>query len=157
MGVALLLIRISANNWRIHGSIFGGNEIVRLMLSRDVIVLGLTDGVMCASTIFSLFLQKLISRGFLSWNRSGWILQNVCPHTYDLLIHSITLLTLLPVVATSFPLCLSCISCVPKLAMDTFGLYHASLYYYAHEAAQLCFLQRPLYVPISYPFCRLAH
>jgi hypothetical protein len=89
MGVALLLIRISANNWRIHGSIFGGNEIVRLMLSRDVIVLGLTDGVMCASTVFCLFLQKLIARGFLSWNRSGWILQNVCPQAYDLLIHCI--------------------------------------------------------------------
>lgn len=77
MGVALLLIRISANNWRTYGSIFGGNEIVRLMLSHDVVMLGLTDGVMCASTVVSLFLQKIIAYGYLNWNRSGWILQNV--------------------------------------------------------------------------------
>jgi len=78
MGVSLLLIRISANNWRTYGSIFGGNEIVRLMLSRDVLMLGVTDGVMCASTVFCLLLQKTIAHGYLSWNRSGWILQNVC-------------------------------------------------------------------------------
>jgi sterol O-acyltransferase len=77
MGVALLLIQISANNWRAYGSIFGGNQIVRLMLSHDVVMLGLTDGVMCASTVFCLFLQKIISKGYISWNRSGWILQNV--------------------------------------------------------------------------------
>ena len=77
MGVALLLIQISAENWRKHGSIFGGNEIVRLMLSHDVFMLGLTDGIMCATTVFCLFLQKIIRHGYLSWNRSGWILQNV--------------------------------------------------------------------------------
>jgi sterol O-acyltransferase len=77
MGVSLLLIRISANNWRTYGSIFGGNEIVRLMLSRDVLMLGVMDGVMCASTVFCLFLQKMIALGYVSWNRSGWILQNV--------------------------------------------------------------------------------
>jgi sterol O-acyltransferase len=82
MGVALLLVRISANNWRLYGSIFGGNEIVRLMLSHDVVVLGLTDGVMCASTVFCWFLQKAIMRGYLSWNRSGWILQNVRWHIF---------------------------------------------------------------------------
>ena len=78
MGVALLLIQISANNWRTYGSIFGHNEIVRLMLSRDVVVLGVTDAIMCASTVFCLFLQKIIAHGHLSWDRSGWILQNVC-------------------------------------------------------------------------------
>lgn len=77
--MALLLIRISANNWRMYGSIIGGNEIVRLMLSRDVFVLGLTDVVMCASTVFSLFLQKVIAAGYLDWTRSGWIIQNVVP------------------------------------------------------------------------------
>jgi sterol O-acyltransferase len=79
MGVALLLIQISANNWRTYGSIFGGNEIVRLMLSHDVVMLGLTDGVMCASTVFCLFLQKAIARRWFRWDRSGWILQNVEP------------------------------------------------------------------------------
>lgn len=82
MGVFLLLIRISADNWRTYGSVFGGNEIVRLMLSRDVMVMGLTDGVMCASTVFCLFLQKMIAHGYLTWNKSGWILQNVCPQAF---------------------------------------------------------------------------
>lgn len=77
VGVALLLIRISADNWRLYGNVFGGNEIVRLMLSRDVVVLGLTDGVMCASTVVCLVLQKLIAQGYLNWDRAGWILQNV--------------------------------------------------------------------------------
>ncbi|KAF7508347.1 hypothetical protein GJ744_009338 [Endocarpon pusillum] len=76
MGVSLLLIRISADNWRTYGSIFGGNEIVHLMLSRDIVVMGLTDGVMCASTVFCLFLQKMIQHGYLTWNGSGWIVQN---------------------------------------------------------------------------------
>ena len=78
MGVALLFIQISANNWRTYGSIFGNNEIVRLMLSHDIFVLGVTDGIMCASTIFCLLLQMIIARGYLRWDRSGWILQNVC-------------------------------------------------------------------------------
>jgi hypothetical protein len=83
MGVALLLIQISANNWRSYGSIFGHNEIVHLMLSHDVVMLGLTDGVMCISTVFCLFLQKIIAHGYLSWNRSGWILQNVCSQIFS--------------------------------------------------------------------------
>lgn len=81
IGVGLLLIQISANNWRTYGSIFGGNEIVHLMLSRDVLVLGLTDGIMCASTVVCLLLQKVIAHGYLSWDRTGWILQNVCLHS----------------------------------------------------------------------------
>jgi len=40
-------------------------------------MLGLSDGVMCAATGFSLILQKLIRRGFLSWDREGWIIQSV--------------------------------------------------------------------------------
>jgi sterol O-acyltransferase len=140
MGVALLLIRISANNWRMYGSIFGGNEIVRLMLSHDVIVLGLTDGVMCASTVFCLFLQKIIARGYLRWNRAGWMLQNVCPGLFLLFL----LLTILSDMAAPFPGRLSRISTVPQLAMDAFGFHNAALYYYAHEATQLCFLQWPL-------------
>jgi hypothetical protein len=33
----------SANNWRTYGSIWGKNEIIRLMMDKDVMVLGLTD------------------------------------------------------------------------------------------------------------------
>ena len=77
MAVSLMLIRVAANNWRQHGSIFGRNEIVRLMLSRDLIILGLVDGVMCGITVMSLMLQVLVFRGYVNWSRSGWILQNI--------------------------------------------------------------------------------
>ena len=77
MAVALMLIRVAANNWRQHGSIFGRNEIVRLMLSRDLMILGLVDGVMCGITVMSLLLQVLVFRGYINWSRSGWILQNI--------------------------------------------------------------------------------
>ena len=80
MGVSLLLIQIVANNWRQYGSIFGKNEIVRLMMSKDVILLGITDG---ASTVFCLGLQKLVVKGWIRWDREGWIIQHVCPATSD--------------------------------------------------------------------------
>jgi sterol O-acyltransferase len=77
LGTALLLLRVGANNWRTYGSVFGRNEIMTMMFHRDVAVLGLTDGVMCASTLFCLILQKAITKGYLSWNKQGWIIQNV--------------------------------------------------------------------------------
>ena len=77
MGIALMLIKVAANNWRVFGSIFGHNEIVELMLSRDLVILGLTDGVMCGITIVSLLVQKLVAKDYISWSRFGWILQNV--------------------------------------------------------------------------------
>ena len=77
LGTFLMLVRVGASNWKIHGNIFGPNEILALMIRRDLAVLGLTDGVMCASTAFSLILQKVIVAGHLSWEKSGWIIQNV--------------------------------------------------------------------------------
>ena len=77
LGTFLLLVKIAARNWKTYGSIFGRNEIMRMMFHEDVIVLGLTDGVMCASTAFCLLLQKAILAGYLSWNKQGWIIQNV--------------------------------------------------------------------------------
>jgi sterol O-acyltransferase len=77
MGTALMLIKVAADNWRRYGSIFGRNEIVRLMLSRDVLVLGITDGVLCGVTGVSLLIQKLVFSGYISWTGSGWIIQNV--------------------------------------------------------------------------------
>ncbi|KAI9810397.1 MAG: acyl-CoA/sterol acyltransferase [Pycnora praestabilis] len=77
LGTALLLLKVAAQNWKSYGSVFGSNEIVKLMFHRDVLVLGLTDGVMCASTAFCLLLQNAIFKGYLSWNKEGWILQNI--------------------------------------------------------------------------------
>jgi len=71
------MIKLAAENWRQHGNILGSNEIMGLMFRRDVMVLGLSDGVMCGITGFGLILQKLIARGLISWENEGWIIQSV--------------------------------------------------------------------------------
>lgn len=73
----LMLVKIAASNWKSYGSVFGRNEILTMMFHRDVLVLGLTDGIMCASTVFCLILQKAILADYLSWNKHGWLIQNV--------------------------------------------------------------------------------
>lgn len=73
----LMLVKIAASNWKSYGSVFGRNEILTMMFHRDVLVLGLTDGIMCASTIFCLLLQKAILADYLSWNKHGWLIQHV--------------------------------------------------------------------------------
>lgn len=71
------MLQIAARNYQKFGNPLGSNEIMGLMFHRDVMVLGLSDGVMCGATGFSLILQKLIRRGYLSWDREGWIIQSV--------------------------------------------------------------------------------
>ncbi|KAG0652365.1 putative phospholipase [Hyphodiscus hymeniophilus] len=82
LGVAIFMMKIAAENYSKHGNPFGTNEIMGLMFHRDVMVLGLSDGVMCAATAFGLILQKLIHRGWLSWNKTGWIVQSVWEFIY---------------------------------------------------------------------------
>lgn len=84
LSIALMLMKLAASNWKAYGSIFGPNEILTMMLHRDVLVLALTDGLMCAGTAFCLVLQKAIVANYLSWNRSGWIIQNVSNHSFYL-------------------------------------------------------------------------
>jgi sterol O-acyltransferase len=77
LGTAIYTAQLFVANWQQHGSILGSNEIMEIMFHRDVMVLGLSDGVMCAATGFGLGLQRLIQKGYLSWNREGWIIQSV--------------------------------------------------------------------------------
>jgi sterol O-acyltransferase len=77
IGMGLLLTKVAALNWRSTGSVLGNAEILHMMTDRDLVVLGLTDGIMCLGTLFGLGLQKLILNGYLSWNKSGWIIQNL--------------------------------------------------------------------------------
>ena len=77
LGVALMLVKIAANNFRAYGTPFGTTEIIDLMLSRDVLVLGVTDFILCWSTLFCLGLQWAIFRGYLRWSGLGWVIQNV--------------------------------------------------------------------------------
>lgn len=78
LGVSLMSLRLAANNWRTYGSVWGQNEIILMMLHKDVLVLAITDGVLCCSTIFCLFLQRALKNQYIQWDRSGWIIQNVC-------------------------------------------------------------------------------
>ncbi|OQE42393.1 hypothetical protein PENCOP_c004G04436 [Penicillium coprophilum] len=82
IGVTLMLFRLAANNWRTYGSIWGKNEIIRLMLDKDVMVLGLTDLLLCWSTGFCLLLQRVVLKGYIRWNGLGWIIQNIWQTTY---------------------------------------------------------------------------
>ena len=79
------MIKMAAQNWRQYGNILGTNEIMGLMFHRDVIMLGLSDGVMCGATGFGLVLQKAILHGWLSWNKTGWIIQSVSFTALDVL------------------------------------------------------------------------
>lgn len=73
-----MLFKIAENNWKMYSSVWRRYEILRLMLHKDVLVLAITDGILCESTIFCLFLQRAIRVGYLQWNNSGWIIQTVC-------------------------------------------------------------------------------
>jgi len=86
LSIALMLMKLAASNWKAYGSIFGPNEILTMMFHRDVLVLGITDGLMCAGTAFCLVLQKAILANYLSWDRSGWIIQNVGNQSFYLTV-----------------------------------------------------------------------
>ncbi|KAG6183624.1 hypothetical protein E4U36_002557 [Claviceps purpurea] len=77
LAVALFMLKISVNNWIMYGTPFGSNEIMKIMFHRDVLVLLLSDGIMCALTAVSWAIQKLVYYRVLDWDRSGWIVQNI--------------------------------------------------------------------------------
>lgn len=76
------LIQVGMRNWREYGNVLGQNQVMRMMFSHDVYVLGITDGVMCASTAVTYLLQLLVFRGYISWSKTGWILQNLWQSAY---------------------------------------------------------------------------
>lgn len=82
IGVTLMIVRVAANNWRTEGSVLGKNEIVRLMLSKDLMLLGVVDCLMMSAGLVSTFIQVLVYRDWISWGRSGWILQNIWQFTF---------------------------------------------------------------------------
>lgn len=77
LSMALLLMKIAAQNYRNEGSVFGGAEILHLMVRRDLFLVFVVDGMMTFGTAFSLVLQKIISKGYLTWNGSGWVIQSL--------------------------------------------------------------------------------
>ncbi|KAF2477742.1 MBOAT-domain-containing protein [Lindgomyces ingoldianus] len=77
LAMALLLLKIAAQNWKNQGSVFGRAEILHLMVDRDLFVLSLTDGAMALSTSFGFLLQKAIANNYLTWGGSGWVIQSL--------------------------------------------------------------------------------
>ncbi|OTA96410.1 hypothetical protein M434DRAFT_19661 [Hypoxylon sp. CO27-5] len=77
IAVAISIIKMAAENWRNTGNPLGTNEIMKTMFRRDVVVLLLSDGIMCAMTGVSWFIQRLVFLQYIDWERSGWIIQNV--------------------------------------------------------------------------------
>jgi sterol O-acyltransferase len=51
LSMVIIFVQVSMHNWRTYGSILGSNQVMKLMFSRDVFMLGLTDGIMCAATV----------------------------------------------------------------------------------------------------------
>ena len=82
IAMVLIFVQVAMDNYRDYGSILGTNQVMKLMFSHDVMLLGLTDGVMCAATAEVLLLQKLIQRGWFRWEKGGWILQNIWQSFY---------------------------------------------------------------------------
>ncbi|KAI7075035.1 acyl-CoA/sterol acyltransferase, partial [Hortaea werneckii] len=81
--MVLMFVRVSMSNYREYGSILGSNQIMKMMFSHDVFVLGITDGVMCGSAILEGYLlQNLVQKGYINWAKGGWIIQNVWQTLY---------------------------------------------------------------------------
>jgi sterol O-acyltransferase len=77
MAMFFFMIKIAAENWKQWGNPFGTNEIVQLMVQRDLFVLLAADGVLCGSTGVSWLLQRFILAGYIDWTTSGMVIQNV--------------------------------------------------------------------------------
>ena len=72
-----MLVRVAMYNWKMYGSVLGNQEILKMMFDRDVVVLGVTDGILCTITAVGLGLQKLIVKNYLDWNGLGWVIQSI--------------------------------------------------------------------------------
>ncbi|KAK5168713.1 Sterol O-acyltransferase 2 (Sterol-ester synthase 2) [Saxophila tyrrhenica] len=82
IAMVLLFVQVAMHNYRDYGSILGTNQIAKMMFSHDLLVLGLTDGVMCATCAVTMFLQILVRRGWLHWEKGGWVVQNIWQSAY---------------------------------------------------------------------------
>lgn len=82
IAIAFMLLKIGAENWKKTGSPLGTNDIMKSMFKRDVVVLLISDGVMCGLTGVSWLLQLLVKHDYVDWDRSGWIIQNIWQTTF---------------------------------------------------------------------------
>lgn len=137
LGVALMLVKIAASNFRTYGTPFGTTEVIELMLSRDVLVLGITDLILCWSTLFCLGLQRAILRGYLRWSGFGWVIQNVRSlkiYPLILFVSKCRHLPYIPGLANVIPRGLHLVDIPSRLAMDPYRLYGLALLDHGDEA-----------------------
>ncbi len=82
ISMVLLFVQFAMHNYRDYGSILGTNQIAKMMFSHDLLILGLTDGVMCGTCVITMLLQILVQKGWLHWEKGGWVVQNVWQSAY---------------------------------------------------------------------------
>ena len=83
ISVFVFVVKIGAENWRKTGSPLGTNEIMANMVRHEVIVMLLSDGVLCALTGVSWLIQVIVFDGrLMEWDGAGWIVQNVWQTLY---------------------------------------------------------------------------
>lgn len=83
ISVFVFMMKIGAENWRKTGSPLGTNEIMANMFHRDLVVMLLSDGVLCALTGVSWLIQRIVFDGrLMEWDGAGWIVQNIWQTTY---------------------------------------------------------------------------
>ncbi|KLU83670.1 hypothetical protein MAPG_02722 [Magnaporthiopsis poae ATCC 64411] len=91
MAVFMAMVKMAVENWKTYGSPLGRNEIMSAMFRRDVAVLLAADAVMCGLTGVCWLLQRAVLAGYLDWNRSGWVIQNVWQTLFIASVVSLTL------------------------------------------------------------------
>ncbi|KAF4977733.1 hypothetical protein FZEAL_5781 [Fusarium zealandicum] len=91
LAVALFVFKISANNWQVYGNPLGTRDIMNTMFHRDVVLLLLSDGIMCALTGVSWVIQWLVFANYLNWDGAGWIIQNIWQTTFIAAVVGLTL------------------------------------------------------------------
>ncbi|KAI1274599.1 MBOAT family protein [Xylaria sp. FL0933] len=91
IAVVFWIIKMAADNWRNTGSPLGENEIMKAMFRRDVLVLLISDGVMCALTGVSWVIQLLVLHDYIDWNRTGWVIQNLWQSLFIINVIGLTL------------------------------------------------------------------
>ncbi|CAK7567517.1 MAG: Sterol O-acyltransferase 2 (Sterol-ester synthase 2) [Sporothrix epigloea] len=83
ISVFVFMVKIGAENWRQTGSPLGTNEIMANMVRHEVIVMLLSDGILCALTGVSWLIQLIVFDGrLMEWDGAGWIVQNVWQTLY---------------------------------------------------------------------------
>ncbi|UPL00744.1 hypothetical protein LCI18_011678 [Fusarium solani-melongenae] len=77
LAVTLYVLKISVENWRVYGNILGTSDIVETMFHRDVILLLISDGIMCALTAVTWLIQRCVFANYLNWDGAGWVIQHI--------------------------------------------------------------------------------